>query len=718
MPVLIFIVFCTRQKDTGDKTGGTRILAIVEKGASSLGFYTEEGTRIKTLHLDTFPHEMRFSPDNKYAYITNNGSLRYADTVEGGKTISVVNLQRMEKEEAIPVLPYRRPHGIDVDAETGYLAVGVEEPDQVLLIDPEERKIIKHFDNHGKTPHMVTISKGAKWIYASNVESANVAGINTRTGEYFSIDVGYKPQESVLSPDEGILYVGCDEYISVIDLDQRNEIARIPNGANRMDLIHNGELLVFASTRYGIGFADAKNYRVTIHLDIPYKPFSLHASDDEKFAYCAAEEQDVVYTVSIDDKRIIRKFKLGKGLRPDPVQEFMLNRSLAVDEKSGTAEIPSFTRQVLDNEFHKGYRIKSADINGDKKQDLIAVSDRLPEILWFENPGWEKHILLNKTSRNIDVSPCDVDRDGDIDMALACRFNLNESERGGYIYWLENPGRVDDREWVMHYIDSVPTSHRIRWADVNGDGMKELINLPIVGVGAEAPGFDVPLDLVCYRVPEDPAAGSWGRTVIDNTLHLAHGLCIVRWDNDIREDILTASLEGINLYRSTSVGNDFSWEKTNLVRGKPGSRPNTGSSEISVGNPGNTANRYLATIEPWHGNQVVVYTPDNDRWKRNVIDTTFNNGHALGCVDLNYDGCDEIVAGHRGEGYNLYIFQYRTESNEWIRTDLDRGGMSAAGICIFDAGSDGWFDIAACGSQTQNVVLYCFVPCFSSGQSP
>ncbi len=66
--------------------------------------------------------------------------MRYADTVEGGKTVSVVNLQRMEKEEVIPVLPYRRPDGIDVDAETGYLAVGVEEPDQVLLIDPDLKR--------------------------------------------------------------------------------------------------------------------------------------------------------------------------------------------------------------------------------------------------------------------------------------------------------------------------------------------------------------------------------------------------------------------------------------------------------------------------------------------------------------------------------------------------------------------------------------------------
>ncbi len=89
----------------------------------------------------------------------------------------------------------------------------------------------------------------------------------------------------------------------------------------------------------------------------------------------------MVYIVSFDDKKINRKFKVGKGLWPNPVQEFRVDRPVAVDEKSGTAEIPAFARQVPDNEFHKGCQIKSADIKGHKKQDLVAVSDCLPEMV-------------------------------------------------------------------------------------------------------------------------------------------------------------------------------------------------------------------------------------------------------------------------------------------------------------------------------------------------
>ena len=248
---------CTMNKDR------QTLLAVVDKGNSTLGFYTPSGERLTGVKLDTFPHEMRFSPGREFAYVTNNGSLRYVDTVNGGETVSVINLQTLEKEEDILLAPYRRPHGLDLDPVTGTLAVSVENPDRVLLIDPGKRAIIDTFENRGRTPHMVTLSRGAQWIYVSNVLSANVVGIETKTRKSFSVDVGDKPQEMVLSPDEKIMYVACDECISVIDIGQHKEITRIPHGSNRMDLVDRGKLLVFASNRFGMGFADAVRNEMT-----------------------------------------------------------------------------------------------------------------------------------------------------------------------------------------------------------------------------------------------------------------------------------------------------------------------------------------------------------------------------------------------------------------------------------------------------------------------
>jgi DNA-binding beta-propeller fold protein YncE len=683
-----------------------RGLVLVEKGTSSLGFYTAEGVHVKSIKLDTFPHEMRLSPDRRLAYITNNGSLRFTDDVLGGEVISVVDLTNLKKKEDIHLAPFRRPHGIDIDPETGYMAVTCENPDQVLLIDPENDRILRSFNTGGKTPHMVTISKGAKWLYVSNVESGNLVGIHCKTGESFSIDVGFKPQESVLTSNESTLFVGCDEYIAIIDLGKRTVIDSIPVGANRLELIDKKDLLIFSSTRNGIGFANAVTFDLIHHIDIPYKPYSIHLSEDESLAYVAAEEQGIVYTVDIHKRRIIDYFKTSPGKRPDPVMDIDLPGIRKEEYAKKIQPLPNYESLEIDTAFYKGYQVKAGDIDGDGRIDLVAVSDRLPEVVWYKNPGWEKHVLLNKTERNIDIDLYDADSDGDLDLALAYRFNSKDPEHGGYIGWLENPGRYDSLQWKLYLIDSLPTSHRIRWTDIDGDGQKELINLPLLGRGAYEPDYDVPLSAVCYYIPQDPRNDPWEKIIIDSSLHLAHGICITRWDNDLKEDLLVASMEGITLFLSEGDPVDPLWGKTLLTHGKIGQGVNAGCSEIATGQIGHYEDRILATIEPWHGNEVVVYTAPEDNWKRTLIDTSFREGHAIACADLNYDGYDEIIAGYRGEGYDLYIYQYDPIARNWERTSLDHGGISVAGLVIFDHNMDGVPDIAACGSFTRNLKIY------------
>jgi hypothetical protein len=365
------------------------------------------------------------------------------------------------------------------------------------------------------------------------------------------------------------------------------------------------------------------------------------------------------------------------------------------------ATLPTYHRVVVDSNFDRAYQITSADIDGDNLPDLVAVSDQLSEIVWYENPHWEKHVLLNQTTGNIDLNAYDIDGDSDMDLAVACQFSLRETSHGGHVYWLENPG-VEGKIWTKHLIDSIPTTHRIRWVDINADGTSELVNLPMLGIGATDTESDIPVQLVYYRIPEDPKADDWQKVLIDSSLHLSHGISIFNWDHDGAGEILTGSSDGLALFDYTNGG----WNKQAITSGHEGKgRVARGAGEVAAGDLGNK--RFLASIEPWHGDKVVFYIQNHsNRWERKVIDTTFVDGHALACFDLNNDGFDEILAGHRGKTYNLYIYQYQSAQNEWERTTLDQGGISAAGIHVFDANQDGIPEIAASGSATNNVVLY------------
>ena len=58
--------------------------------------------------------------------------------------------------------------------------------------------------------------------------------------------------------------------------------------------------------------------------------------------------------------------------------------------------------------------------------------------------------------------------------------------------------------------------------------------------------------------------------------------------------------------------------------------------------------KFFASVEPWHGNEVVVYNDVGGQWQRRVIFDKVSSGHDIVVVDLNGDGRSDIVANDNG----------------------------------------------------------------------
>jgi len=388
----------------------------------------------------------------------------------------------------------------------------------------------------------------------------------------------------------------------------------------------------------------------------------------------------------------------------------LLCRQALPAQETGKASpvFPQFKAHLVSH-LPGGYKVAAVDMDRDGKVDIVGLATTPSCLAWYKNPTWERHILTSAVKEFIDLAPQDIDGDGRTDLAIADDFGMSRTSSGGLVHWLPCPADPT-QEWPIYNLGAEPTSHRLRWADVDGDGHKELVVAPIMGRNAKAPLWDVGVKLVFYRIPASSTTEPWKAVVINDRLTVLHGLAIVDWDRDGRDDILTASFEGVYLHQSQGQGDKISWKQTRLGSGQQTDPAKRGSSEVALGRLQNRRRGFLATIEPWHGDKVVIYTPRSTAdglWQRAVIDTTFNEGHALLCADLDGDREDEIVAGYRGKGASLYLYDCRDASGrKWERIGLDEGDMAASGLDVADVNGDGRLDIIAVGTATANIKWY------------
>jgi FG-GAP-like repeat len=352
-----------------------------------------------------------------------------------------------------------------------------------------------------------------------------------------------------------------------------------------------------------------------------------------------------------------------------------------------------FEEHTIATDLVGGYQVVPYDINHDGKIDLIAVASGMTELVWFENPGWQRHVIATNLPHMINCAAHDIDGDGIPEIIVAYEFSMDASRSAGVLALLEHQG--DPRNpWKLTEIDRLPTSHRLRWADIDGSGKKVLIDAPLTDAHAEAPEYRGHVPLVYYR------PGEWKRILIsDAEQGVLHGIYVTGWDHGKRDGFLTAGFLGIHLYQ---LGKNGRWSRSEIARGDPAPWPQCGSSDVALGRL--RRERFIAAIEPWHGNQVVVYRERKGAWNREVIDASILDGHTLLTADFNGTGSDSIVAGFRGKPYGVYLYDF--DGKKWNRRVIDQGGVAAAACAAADLDGRGIPDLACIGSATHNLKWY------------
>lgn len=375
---------------------------------------------------------------------------------------------------------------------------------------------------------------------------------------------------------------------------------------------------------------------------------------------------------------------------------------LAVLAAPGT---PKFRSVDVDTKVEIGYGVAVADVNGDKKPDILLADKSL--YVWYENPSWTKHVMAERVTRidHVCLAAQDIDQDGKCEVAVGAGWNPSDTVNSGAVFFLKAPAERSER-WEPVVLPHEPTVHRMRWVK-NAAGSHDLIMVPLHGRGNKAAtGEGAGVRIIAYHRPADPN-GTWATDVLDETLHKTHNFDPVQWDADPEQELLVASMEGVFLLDRQGP----SGRLTQLSGNESG-----GAGEVRLGRL-DKGRRFFATVEPMHGTNLVVYTEPaaktgNGWWSRRVLDSSLVDGHALACGDFSGRGGDQIVVGWRAMGkpgarVGIKLFTAGdSEGQEWSHVLVDDNTMACEDLCLADLNGDGRLDIVAAGRATRNLKIY------------
>ncbi|KAF8453385.1 hypothetical protein BDZ91DRAFT_749478 [Kalaharituber pfeilii] len=334
-------------------------------------------------------------------------------------------------------------------------------------------------------------------------------------------------------------------------------------------------------------------------------------------------------------------------------------------------------------------------------------------------------------------------------------FMLESYPQGGYITWLENPGReqLGKGHWKERYIGRWPAMHRIKAGYFTQKSALEIIAASVVW----GPHNKVrPIPIIRFQSPDTHVvrdALEWQRDIIDDEhFTVIHEVTPRKFNGpDGLDSMLIASREGVtHLWYESSTR---LWRRELITPGEPrrpgqtedsespGSGDHWGAGCMDAGRIGDDPFAYIATLDPFHGTTCTVLTKENrgisgtvGGWKRQVLDvygtpnqlkhTGDGPGHFIVCADFDGDGDDEFLlslfgsldrdeAGESippdgGPNPNKGILYYKCmdlEKGIWAKWEISP--LSSARIALGDFDNAGRIDLV---SMSYNVARYYVEP--------
>jgi len=261
------------------------------------------------------------------------------------------------------------------------------------------------------------------------------------------------------------------------------------------------------------------------------------------------------------------------------------------------------------------------------------------------------------------------------------------------VWWYENP-KQPGAEWKKHFITNSYDTEGGWMADINGDGVPDLVFAHYNHSGVLWIDFAGP----------EPRVHHVGGREMDG-----HGIGVADIDGDGLADILTP-----NGWFKQIDANKGQWEWHADWKMEDAGFPIIG---FDVNNDGKMDVIY------GQGHSYGLYwleqmgEGDDRHWVRRAIDESFSQVHALKMVDIDGDGDLELLAGKRYRGHNgndpgsydplvIYYYKIDRKTGTFSRFPVSVNGTAGAGtqFVTLDIDGDGDIDIVVAGKTGVHLV--------------
>lgn len=385
-------------------------------------------------------------------------------------------------------------------------------------------------------------------------------------------------------------------------------------------------------------------------------------------------------------------------------------------------ESPDWTRHVVSTEFRIRTDIEVADIDGDGRRDIVAVTDA--GIVWFRSPDWTPGVIDTRVLHDVEVADLDGDGRPDLVARDQALFGHNSGDRV-HVYRQETPQR-----W-HHAERAVPQGEGLKVADLDGDGRPDLIvnQVWFANSGRADRLADWPARSYCpswlwphafidvadmnadgrpdvVLTPAEPAGqsfrlswceaperpdGQWIEHVVDPKVEtVMHSVLAGDFNLDGRTDIAMAAMqqgigpEDVAVYLQGPRGQPWSRQ----VIGTRGSHTMKAFDFDQDGDLDLMGAHWSGDHQPVELWENTLATRTAPGWRRHVIDGAKPwRSLFVASADLNGDGRLDIVSGG-----SWYRNPGRLEGH-WARQDLGAGANNM--LLLHDVDRDGDADVLA-----------------------